>query len=189
LYHVVRLLSPHLPTYYPKQVPEKSQVASNLTMTHHNTYQYLPWHNSKNGLLSQCLNQARLCDCYGPTQNRSSTHAHDVSTHCVVTMNIPIVSSRWGFTMWIPVVMPHCGYSLSIPIEDTHLGTCPLPFLPCSEATQRNRTQLETLFGVANPATFLLQNSIYSWPIQPDCTFPFMFSLFFPKKNYHMLHP
>jgi len=77
--------------------------------------------------------------------------AHNEYTHCVHTLRIHNV---------ILVVTPHCGYSLSIPIENTHLGTCPLPFLPCSETTQRNRTQPKTLLVVAKPATFLLKKGI-----------------------------
>ena len=38
-------------------------------------------------------------------------------------------------------------------------------------------------------STFSISTSIYSWPVQPVCTTPLSCSLFFPKKNYHMLHP
>jgi hypothetical protein len=86
------------------------------------------------------------------------------------------------------VVTPHCGYSLRIPIEDTHLGTCPLPFLPCSEATQCKRTQLGTLFMVANPITCLLQRGIYSGPFGSDFSFPSHVLLYFYASNQIQSH-
>jgi hypothetical protein len=70
-----------------------------------------------------------------------------------------------------------------------HTMCCPFPSYPSVHNGHHTMWTHNVITHCDTRSTFSISTSIYSWPIQPVCTTPLSGSLFFPKKNYHMLHP
>jgi hypothetical protein len=81
------------------------------------------------------------------------------------------------------------GYSYCPQHNVQHTMCCPFPSYPSVHNGHHTTRTHNVITHCDTRSTFYISTSIYSCPVQPVCTTPLSCSLFFPKKNYHMLHP